>query len=432
MIDGTPPSGDGRRFLFLQGPHGPFFAALARVLGRTGAAAWRVGFNGGDRLFWRDRATFIPYRETLDRWPAALDRIIARHGITDVVLYGETRPVHAAAVDAARAHGLPLHIFEEGYLRPYWATYERGGANGHSRLVSLSIAEMRAALAHPAPAPLGPADRWGDMREHMAYGALYHAAAFAGGRPAIPSHRDVGVAREFRLHARRAALTPAYMAERRLATDRVLRSGAPYHLALLQLEHDPTFRAFSPFQSMTGFIEAVAEGFARSAPPHHQLVFKAHPLEDGRAPIRRAIRAAAEARGLSDRVHYVRGGKLARLLEHARSTVTVNSTAAQQALWRGIPVKCFGVAVYAKPELVSDQPLTDFFAAPKPPDPDAYADFRRFLLETSQVAGGFYSLRGRRRLLRDVVDMMLDARDPYDRRLAPDAAATQQLRLVTA
>ena len=63
--------------------------------------------------------------------------------------------------------------------------------------------------------------------------------------------------------------------------------------------------------------------------PRDHLVFKAHPLEDGRVPVRRAIRDFAKAHGVSDRVHFVRGGKLAQLLNDARTAVTVNSTAAE-------------------------------------------------------------------------------------------------------
>lgn len=429
MPDTVRLSGEGRGFLFLQGPHGPFFSSLAHAMRRTGAACWRVGFNGGDRLFWRDRGSYIAYGGDLAGWPDALGGIIAERRVTDIVIYGETRPVHAAAIDAGRATGLRLHIFEEGYLRPYWATYERDGSNGHSRLVSLSVAEMRGALTAPAAAP-APADRWGDLREHMIYGAIYHAAVLAGRRPGVVTHRTPGIAAEFRLHLARLLKTPLHAAERRIATARVLRSGGPYHVALLQLEHDPTFRVWSPFDSMAGFVDAVAQAFAEGAPGHHHLVFKAHPLEDGRLSLRDIVRTAAAQRGIADRVHFIPGGKLARLLESARGAVTINSTAAQQALWRGIPVKSLGEAVYAKPELVSPQPLRDFFATPGPPDPEAYAVFRRFLLETSQIGGGFYSLRGRRRLLRHVVDMMLDPADPYDKRIAPDAAATQQLRVV--
>lgn len=110
--------------------------------------------------------------------------------------------------------------------------------------------------------------------------------------------------------------------------------------------------------------------------------------------------------------------------------MTVNSTAAQQVLWRGIPLKVFGSAVYAKPEFVSSKPLPEFFATPERPDNRAYKDYRRFLLETSQVPGGFYSARGRRELMRQVVDMMLAPNDPYAAFLKGSAAPRQQLRLV--
>jgi len=133
---------------------------------------------------------------------------------------------------------------------------------------------------------------------------------------------------------------------------------------------------------------------------------------------------------VQDRVHFVRGGKLAQLLNEARSAVTVNSTAGQQALWRGLPLRNFGAAVYAKPEFVSSQPLEDFFAAPERPDTRAYRDYRHFLLETSQVVGGFYSARGRRALLRQVVDLMLAPEDPYQALTLGKAAPRQQLQLV--
>ena len=130
-------------------------------------------------------------------------------------------------------------------------------------------------------------------------------------------------------------------------------------------------------------------------------------------------------------MHFVRGGKLAELLNDARSAVTVNSTAGQQALWRGLPLRCFGTAVYAQPEFVSTQPIDAFFAAPDRPDSRAYRSYRQYLLETSQIVGGFYSARGRRALLRQVVDLMLAAHDPYEALDAGTAAPRQQLRLVT-
>ncbi|HKL55982.1 MAG: capsule biosynthesis protein [Roseovarius sp.] len=427
-------AGSDRTFLFLQGPHGPFFHKLAAMLRRTGARVWRVGFNSGDRAFWGDRASYIPYLGTIDDWAETFRSLLSEKSVTDLVLYGDTRPIHAEAVAIARAAGLRIHVFEEGYLRPYWVTYERGGSNGHSRLMSLDVDDMRAALERcdmDAP-PLPPAS-WGDTRQHVFYGALYHGFVLFLNRRYrhFRPHRALSVGQEFSLYLRRLLLMPFQAIERRIATLRVTHGGFPYHLALLQLEHDSAFQAHSPFSTMGEFLETVITGFASGAPRHHHLVIKAHPLEDGRAPIRQDVRRLARAHDIADRVHFVRGGKLARLLDEARSAVTVNSTAAQQVLWRGIPLKTFGAAVYDKPEFVSSKSLTDFFAGAERPDRRAYADYRRFLLETSQVAGGFYSSRGRRQLLRQTVDMMLAPEDPYDALRSGTAAPRQQLRAVT-
>ena len=425
-------SGTGRRFLFLQGPHGPFFHRLGAMLRAAGASVHRVGFNRGDQAFWFGTPGYIPYRGTPEDWPATFRALVAEHGITDIVLYGDTRPIHAEAVAAARALKLTIHVFEEGYLRPYWVTYERGGANGHSKLMEMTIGQMQRALAQlDMDLPDAPA-RWGDMRHHIFYGALYHFLVMTWNRAyrAFRPHRALSVRQEFRLYLRRLLLMPVHAVERIAATWRIKHGGFPYHLVLLQLEHDSSFVMHSPFTTMTEFLALCVEGFAKGAATHHHLVFKAHPLEDGRVPVAQEIRRLAAEHGVAERVHFVRGGKLAGLLNFARSAVTVNSTAAQQVLWRGLPLKVFGAAVYAKPEFVSTQPLPEFFAHPARPDSRAYRDYRHYLLETSQVPGGFYSSRGRRELLRQVVDMILAAEDPYDALRSGNAAPRQQLRVV--
>ena len=421
-----------RRFLFLQGPHGPYFKRLGRMLQAAGATVWRIGLNRGDRAFWPG-ANYLPFRGKPEAWQASFRAMIAEKSVTDIVLYGDTRPIHAQAIAVAQEVGLTVHVFEEGYLRPYWITYERGGSNGHSRLMQMTVPQMQKALEQlDMDLPDAPA-RWGDMRQHMFWGALYHWFVLTGFwdyrnfRP----HRALTVRQEFWLYVKRLALLPFHRWERIAATLRIKHGGFPYHLVLLQLEHDASFQMHSPFKTMTEFLAMVMEGFAKGAAPHHHIVFKAHPLEDGRVPVAREIRRLARLHRVEARVHFVRGGKLAALLNHARSAITVNSTAAQQVLWRGLPLKTFGAAVYAKPEFVSTQSLKDFFTLPTRPDSRAYRDYRHYLLETSQVPGGFYSSLGRRELLRQVVDMMLQTEDPYDALISGKAAPRQQLRLVT-
>ena len=421
-----------RCFLFLQGPHGPFFSGLARGLRAAGASAFRLGFNAGDEMFWSGPG-FIPFQNTPEHLADTLIELIRAKGVTDIVLYGSSRPIHQTALTVARDRDLTAHVFEEGYLRPYWVTYERGGANAASPIAGFSLEEMARALSSGTPPMTEAPDRWGDMRAHMFWGAVYHAALMVMGRryQRFRPHRQPGVKREFWLHFKRLMETPLRAIRRKLATDRVRFGGFPYHLVLLQLAHDANFLDHGPFPDQEAFLTLVFQEFARSAPPHHHLVLKAHPLEDGREPLRPLIRRLTRQHRLSDRVHFISGGKLAVLLDAARSALTVNSTAAEQALWRSLPLKVFGDAVYSRPEIVSFQSLEEFFKDPKHPDREAYLTYRAFLLATSQVPGGYYGAFSRRKLLRQLPDLMLSVESPYERLFArEDEAKTQHLAVV--
>ena len=345
------------------------------------------------------------------------------------MLYGDVRPVHAAARAAAAARGILLHVFEEGYLRPYWITYERGGSTGHSPLMTIDLDRMARAQSLFGEDVNRPPAHWGDMGHHKFYGAFYHFLVLTANRryPGFASHREIDLVQEFRLNLRRLLRTPLDAIRLRRQARRIQSRGFPYVLVLMQLEHDSSFLAHSPYRRMAEFTAEVLAAFARAAPAHHHLVFKSHPLEDGRARLDDAIRDQAAALGLSGRVHLVRGGKLAGLLSQARAAVTINSTAAQQALWRGLPVKAMGRAVYAKPGLVSEQSLEDFLRRPIPPDRGRYRDYRGYLLDTCQVPGGFYAARSRSHALRLVVDMMLDEDDPYTALESGRAANRQQM-----
>lgn len=421
-----------RCFLFLQGPHGPFFSGLARQLRQAGARTCRIGFNSADHLFWSG-GDYHPFRDVPDAFGDALSDLVAREGVTDLVCYGASRPVHKIALRHAASLGLTPHVFEEGYLRPYWVTYERGGANAASPATRFSLSDMATAMTAGAPQLHEAPDRWGDMRAHMFWGAAYHARLLAGNRgyPGFKPHRTPDYWSEFRLHLNKLLSAPGRTLVRGSSTLRVRHGGFPYHLVLLQLAHDANYLDHGPFPDHASFLDTVFRGFAEGAPRHHHLVLKAHPLEDGREPLRPLIRRLKRNYGLHGRVHFLTGGKLARLLDTARSAVTVNSTAAEQVLWRALPLRAFGDAVYNRPEFVSTQPIASFFDKPQAPDLEAYLTYRTFLLATSQVSGGFYGALSRRKLLRQMPDLMLDPLDPYQRLLSGGpATATQHIQVV--
>jgi len=420
---------DHRNFLFLQGPHGPFFYELSRLLLTAGHEVCRIGINRGDAYYWPDLDRYHAFRGPMEDWRDYLSAFLDENDVTDIVVYGDTRMLHGVAKALARERGLRIHCFEEGYLRPYWITYERDGANGNSKLMDLDMETIAARIDNPdAVQPEAPA-QWGAMWRHIFFGSIYHANILFrnGAYPGFKSHREEGVFEEWMLHCKRLLAYPFGLLQRRWTTGRVMRLGAPYHVALLQLGHDASVQDHSSVASMADFIEITVRGFARGAPGHHHLVFKAHPLEDGREPVAQLVRMAALAHGIKDRVWFIPGGKLGPLLDRAGSAVTVNSTAGQQALWRGLPLKALGRAVYARPEFVSDQTLEAFFANPKLPDAGAYRLYRQFLLETSQIGGGYYSASGRRVARRRVIDLMLSDSDIYD--IGRRKKVTQQAKL---
>lgn len=404
-----------RMFLFLQGPHGPFFSQLACALESYGHATNQIGFNQGDKIFWANKRSFIPFTLPIDAWSGFLQREFREKQITDLVIYNDTRPLHKTAIQAAHAKGINVHIFEEGYLRPYWITYERDGSNGNSKLMSLAQSAVVPDHLTRGPDPVHAPCHWGDMREHIFYGAVYHWCILCANRqfPNFTSHREISIRKEFRLHLKQLVFTPARIAARFWANLTLKCRTFPYHLILMQLQHDSAFQNHSPFKTNASFLELTLRSFANNAPPHHHLVIKAHPLEDGRSEIAYHLRRLGTKFGINRRIHYLPGGKLAHVLDPALSVVTVNSTAGQQALWRGIPVKTLGQAIYNHDKFISKQSLDAFFAHPKAPNLQAYKAFRNFLLQTSQIPGGFYSKAGRQQAIAQLAKKMFHPLDPY-------------------
>jgi len=411
----------GRVFLFLQGPHGPFFRQLSSRLVAAGAGVRRIAFNPGDEAEWRDAGPLERYLGSPGAYPEWLAHRLAIHRVTDIVLYGDSRPEHARAIEVARSRGILCHCLEEGYLRPHRVTYERWGNNGNSPLHGISLARMAEAIGPAAPPPEGPHDGWGAHRPHLWHSVLYHARLLMPSRRygRHRSRRDLTLWRELGHYLRRLTGLPLRRILQGLRARRLLANGCRYHLVLLQLSFDASMHAHSNYRNSAQFVRDCIDAFARGASAEDCLVFKSHPFEDGRERLGRVIAASAERLGVDERVMFLDGGpSLTLLLDGARSAVTINSTAAQQALWRGLPVAALGRAVYAKPGLVSSQALDTFFAGPRRPDQQAYWQFRQFLVETSQFLGSFYSRPGIATLLETLPAAMLSPADPYERVLA--------------
>lgn len=400
----SPIDRQGRRgFLFLQGPHGPFFARLGQALSRHGHGVDRVNFCGGDRHDWPGPA--LDYRGRPSRWPDRLARLLAERPITDMVLYGDCRPLHVAAHRVARAAGVAIWVFEEGYLRPDWMTLERDGVNGHSSLPTDPLAIRDAARTLP-PLPVNPPVP-SSLRRRLRQSGLHvlHSNLQRWRFPFYRTHRPLPGTLEaagwaWKLLRRRAARarTQAALAD---------LDGRPYHLLPLQLDSDYQLRLHSPFGSMREAADRVIESFATQAAPDALLLVKRHPLDNGLIDWRRRVLAAARRFDAAGRVLFLEGGDIARLVACADGVVTVNSTTGTLALGQGVAVKVLGRAVYDIAGITHPGPLASFWTQPAAPDPALWDALCRVLHARCLVHGGLSSEAGLDRLVSGSIERLL-------------------------
>jgi capsular polysaccharide export protein len=313
-----------------------------------------------------------------------------------VILFGDCRPMHRAAIRVAKMRDLRVHVVEEGYLRPDWITFEEGGVNGHSALSSdpgryRDEAETLPAWRDPPAVP-------GSFRRRAIEDIRYTTAAMAGvwRFPHYATHRPYHQLIEYAGWVRRLALQRG--AERRAAAAIEGLAGltGPLFLFPLQLDCDYQVRVHSPFRAMHLAIEHVLASFAQHAPHAARLIVKLHPLDSGLMDWAAITGHLAVEFGIVDRLVILDGGDLGKLLERRPAIVTVNSTLGTLALACGLPVIALGKAIYDIAGLTFQGPLDDFWRSPGAPDTALFDAFRRVLAARCLIPGSFFNEEGLR------------------------------------
>lgn len=385
-----------KKHLFLQGPHGPFFRQLGRALARQGDTVIRVNCCGGDVVDWPWPRTRL-FRDKATGWSAWIARIMDEEKVTDLHVFGDWRPLHREAVLLATIRGIRVWAYEEGYLRPDYITLEQGGVNGLSSLPTTR--EGMAELASRSPETPHPR-KVGNPQTVKTWRAIAHYAGtiflwplfrhFRTHRPQSASREVQGwflrvLSRSQRLKRSAAALRAAY------------RARAPYFLFPLQLDADSQVRRYSPYSGMKEAIACVLTSFAQHAPTDTHLIIRNHPLDNGLINYAGFINAFAAACGISNRVHFIEGGKAHQMMDKSAGVVVLNSTMGISALRQGKAVYCVGRSIYTMPGLAvnnAEMPLDAFWNTPRGPEAAAIADFERVLKAHALVNGNFYTQEG--------------------------------------
>jgi capsular polysaccharide export protein len=408
-----------RQFLFLQGPPGPFFRQLAAALAERDCGVHRINLCGGDHYDWPRGAT--NYHGRKKNWPLFLDRFLRARKITDMVLYGDCRPMHQVALRMARLRGVHIHVYEEGYIRPDWMTLERDGVNGHSPMERDPQAILEAARDLPPVPQLPSITASFARRARDSYWHYAHVKLRGWMFPFFRSHRQGSIFVEWAGWGWR--LATGWLRRKRADEALAAIAGRDYFLFPLQLTGDYQIRYHSPFGSMEVALEYVMESFARMAPPEAVLLIKEHPLDSSFIDWRGLERRAAQRFGIVGRVFHIDGGDLETLCAGAQGMVCVNSTSATLALEEGTPVAVLGDAIYDIPGITHQGELDDFWGRPQPPDRKLYAAFKRLLHARCLVRGGLASESATGILVRNSVARLLE--DPE----APPGAISADRRV---
>lgn len=376
------------RALLLQGPVGPFFSFLAEELRSEGHEVFKIHFNGGDEACYKPSGAHS-YRGKLADWPPFLQAFIARHGIDRIFLFGNCRLYHQRATKIARAMGVALFVFEEGYVRPNYVTLEPGGVNGHSAL-------SREPGDYATPGPLQqdfPCPVGSVFWRIAGYALRYYLAAWWRRRafPHYVHHRPLNPFSEG-LCWLRSGLRKLYYScvDYPLAWRLDKHRHGNYYLVPLQVHCDAQVTHYSRYASIENFIAEVIGSFARHAPRDTTLVLKHHPMDRAYHDYRKLIARLVARYGVRERVRYLHEGHLPTLLRGARGTVTVNSTVGLSSAHHRAPVKVMGYAVYDMPGLTCQKSLDAFWQTPGEVDHRLYRRYRQYLIANVLGNGSFY------------------------------------------
>ncbi len=378
----------GRRVLMLQGPVGPFFCRLSRDFESIGALVFKVNFNGGDWLFYPRHS--ISYRGTLEEWPAFFENLVIEHRIDDVLLFGDCRPVHLAVRKIAMKRNLRIGVFEEGYVRPDYVTFELFGVNANSSLPRKADFYLNGALCSPPPQ-----EKVGKSYWYMAAWAVLYYLASAFLNPLFPHyvhHRPLTLMELFPW-IRSAWRKLYYRVKEREIHGRLTKGfGGRYFLAPLQVHNDSQLLVHSEFDSVHDFIKGVVDSFMMHAPKDFLLVIKHHPLDRGYYDYSRLIRDLVKIHHLENRLLYIHDQHLPSLIRNACGVVVVNSTVGYSALLHGKPVKCLGAAFYDIAGMTFHGTLDQFWlnATTAKPARPLLQSFHKYMITRSQLNGSFY------------------------------------------
>jgi len=354
------------------------------ALSEQGQEVFKIHFNGGDEFFYSQK-NVVNFTGSKELWPVFLLDFMLDNSINCVFAYGDCRNFHHTAKQLCSIESVQYYAFEEGYLRPNYITFEKGGVNGHSPITHAAVQSYQP-VHEVADEKKMPANFFARATYAIAY---YVSAVFK--RPKYPEythHRSFNPVYEALCWCRSFYRKGLY---RLIQSDaKQICEQGDFFLVPLQVHNDAQIEFHSQYDSMQDFIADVLNSFSKSG-SNKKLVFKHHPMDRGHVHYARFIKKQAVSLGIKNQVSYIHEQHLPTLLKSCEGVVTINSTTAFQAFYHGAPVLVTGDAFFDMPGLTHQGDLLSFWKDPIQPSREFSDRLRAYLLDHGQINGSFYT-----------------------------------------
>lgn len=383
-----------RHFLFLQGVASPFFDRLADALIAAQQQVDKIHFCGGDNFYWKHKKAWH-FNAPIHQLEAFIAEKFCQAQFTDIILFGDMRPIHRPAIAIAKKYQAKIWVFEEGYLRPNWLTLEENGVNGNSSLSKNPDDYLLQSQQIPIYQNGLDTDYsilirlWRDIQYNFARYLSYYRYSY------YQLHRPQSVLREYWGWITRFPIQKTfgdYFANQ--IHKQLLKNNSSFFLFPLQLHYDAQIIYHSPFEKIEDTISTVLESFTQYADKKDVMVIKNHPLDIGIINYRKIIQQKQKQLKLENRVFFINGGNLELFLKDCKGTVTINSTVGISALQNNSPVISLGKAIYNIAGLTFQGSLNDFWTQAQSPDKTLFENFRNTVIHQTQINGNFYTEKG--------------------------------------
>lgn len=379
---------EGKNVLLLQSQF-IFFWRLAKDLKGIAKSVHKINFNGGDWIFYPFGA--VNYTGEPNRIGEFLIEYVKRHKIDAVVMFNDCKQVHSIA-KRVLSDMVEIYVFEQGYIRPDFITFERDGVNGFSKIPKNPDFYRNLDIE---PFSKISFKRVGKVSTQRFLYSLTYLIFFLLLKPLFRSS-DFSVPNILRyaFGLIRGGIKGKFyeIIEKTKVSSYIKRNYGKYYFVPLQMSIDSQIKVHSPYRDVYVFIKDVLTSFSKHAPDDTFLVLKQHPFDIGLNRYDEFIRDLSTELKISNRVQYFKTGNIYSLISNSIGCVMINSTCGVTSIILGKPVIALGKAIYNIEGITYTGELDKFWrdAFTFKPDRELSEKFLSYLIKKTQINGSFY------------------------------------------